>query len=114
VLLRTAVLFMLFSFLLIQGTKLSAQVSHLRPCPSDTKVRWENCHGSITFPDGTKYVGEFRNNNYDGLGSLTYPDGSKYDGEFRNNNRDGRGIYRSNDGFKYIGSHGPAASACRD
>ena len=39
--------------------------------------------GTITSPDGDKYVGEWKDNKRHGQGTYTYPDGSKYVGEFK-------------------------------
>ena len=39
-----------------------------------------------TFPDGEKYVGEFKDGTRDGQGTLTYADGRKYVGEFKDGN----------------------------
>ena len=49
--------------------------SRLPQCPMDYWVR--NCFGTSTWPDGQKYVGEFRDNNMNGQGTLTWPDGQK-------------------------------------
>jgi hypothetical protein len=37
----------------------------------------------MTFLDGSKFVGEWKNNKIDGQGTFTWPDGSKYAGEFK-------------------------------
>ena len=39
--------------------------------------------GSLTFPDGEKYVGEYKDGSYHGHGTFTTPDGRKMVGEFR-------------------------------
>ena len=41
----------------------------------------------MTYPDGHKYVGEWKNGKYNGLGTSTYPDGGKYVGEFNDDKR---------------------------
>ena len=38
---------------------------------------------TITFPNGDKYLGESKDNNYHGQGTYTWADGSKYIGEYR-------------------------------
>ena len=38
----------------------------------------------MTFPDGEKYVGEFKDETYHGKGTYTYPDGSKDEGIWKN------------------------------
>ena len=42
-----------------------------------------NCFGTFTWADGSKYVGEFRDNKRHGQGTLTYADGGYYIGEWR-------------------------------
>jgi len=58
---------------------------------------------TITFYDGSKYVGEWKGNRRHGQGSVTYTDGSKYVGEWRNNKRHGQGTFTHFDGSKYVG-----------
>ena len=58
----------------------SAQ-SSLPPCQPDAYV-WDRCIGTDTKPDGSKYVGQFRDGRYDGQGTFTYRDGT-YVGQFR-------------------------------
>ena len=59
----------------------SAQ-SSLPPCQPDAYV-WDRCIGTDTKPDGSKYVGQFRDGRYDGQGTFTYRDGRKQVGQFR-------------------------------
>jgi hypothetical protein len=74
-----------------------------QPPPCDLKsVNWDNCQGSRRYPNGV-YVGEFRDNKFDGPGTLTAPDGTKYVGEFKDNTFDGQGSLTSPDGRKYVG-----------
>ena len=40
-------------------------------------------HGTKTYPDGRKYVGEFKNGLLNGQGTYTNPDGRKFVGEFK-------------------------------
>ena len=37
--------------------------------------------GTETYPDGSKYVGEFKDGKKDGQGTYTFPNGTKYVGE---------------------------------
>ena len=50
----------------------------------------ENGKGTKTFPDGTKYVGEFKNGLREGQGTYTYSDGGNYTGEWKDNKRHGK------------------------
>ena len=42
-----------------------------------------NGYGTYTWPDGSKYVGEFKLGLFHGQGTLTYTDGRQYVGEFK-------------------------------
>ena len=42
----------------------------------------ENGYGTYTYVDGDKYVGELKDNLYDGIGKLTYSDGRVVEGRF--------------------------------
>ena len=53
-----------------------------------SSVSWSGCvqgncangQGVYTSPDGSKYVGQWKDDNYEGQGTLTFPDGSKTTG----------------------------------
>ena len=62
-----------------------------------------NAQGTLTVPDGRKYVGEFKDGDPHGQGTYTFPDGAKYVGEYKDGERHGRGTYTSPDGTKYVG-----------
>jgi len=38
----------------------------------------------VTFTNGTKYAGQFKNDDYHGQGTLILPTGEKYVGEWKN------------------------------
>ena len=59
--------------------------------------------GTLTYTDGTQYVGEFKDNQMNGEGTLIYTDGRKYVGEFQDNWYHGQGTLTFNDGTKYSG-----------
>ena len=73
--------------------------SKLPPCQNDTNRN--NCSGVITYPDGSRYVGEFKSNKPDGWGTFIYPPNqmySKFEGEWKNGVRNGVGaFYNQND-----------------
>jgi hypothetical protein len=77
--------------------------SRLAPCPINEMVSWTNCQGTYTYPDGRKYVGEWRDGHFNGRGTFTYPHGEKFIGEFRDNKINGQGTYTHPDGRKYVG-----------
>jgi len=59
--------------------------------------------GSLTYPDGEKYVGEWKDGKNNGQGTFTYHNGTKYVGEFKDGYRNGQGTYTWSNGKKYIG-----------
>ena len=81
----------------------------------DSDLSWSDCLGSYTFPDGTKYEGEWRDNKPNGQGTFTesdnnqnmktftYPDGATYIGQYKNNKREGQGSIIFIHGDKYVG-----------
>ncbi len=77
--------------------------SNLPACPSSVDVRWTNCYGTYTYPNGNKYVGEWKDGNYNGQGTITYASGNKYVGEFKDDKRNGQGTYTFADGENYVG-----------
>ena len=58
---------------------------------------------SCTKPNGTKYVGEYKNGKRHGQGTLTTPDGRKYVGEYKDGKFHGQGTLTFRDGDKYVG-----------
>ncbi|MEN9341970.1 MAG: hypothetical protein RIQ54_226, partial [Candidatus Parcubacteria bacterium] len=77
--------------------------NNLASCPKDKNARFHNCWGILTFENGDRYVGEFKDNKRNGQGTYTWPDGSKYAGEYKDNIKDGQGTYTWPDGSKYAG-----------
>lgn len=59
--------------------------------------------GSISWSDGTTYVGNFDNGSLSGEGVMTYPSGAKFDGIFSNGGNMERGTYTFKDGSKFVG-----------
>jgi len=64
------------------------------PCASTLPDKeWTNCVGTYTWPDGTKYVGGFKNGMLNGQGTYSWADGNKYVGEFKDEKRTGQGSF---------------------
>ena len=63
----------------------------------------EITEGTITYPDGRSYTGQWKFRERSGQGTLTWPDGRKYTGEFRHDQRHGKGTMIFPDGRKYVG-----------
>ena len=57
----------------------------------------------MTFPDGAKYVGEWKDSNREGQGIFTYPNGDIYVGEYKDGHRHGKGTLTFADGGKRVG-----------
>jgi hypothetical protein len=81
----------------------SAQATSLPACPGSYNTSWTNCQGTQANARGDRYVGAFKNGDYDGLGSYTEADGLRYVGEFRQGRRWGRGIMYFPNGDRYAG-----------
>ena len=78
--------------------------SNLPPCQGSYSIStWNYCQGTMTFLDGEKYVGEFKDGMRNGQGTLTLPTGEKYVGEYKDGMRNGQGAYTSPNGQKYVG-----------
>ena len=78
-------------------------VSDLSNCPSNKKVRWNNCFGSYAYDNGNKYVGEWKDNQKTGQGTYTWKSGDIYVGEFKDDKSNGQGVLTYGSGDKYIG-----------
>ena len=58
--------------------------------------------GTITWPDGKKYVGEYKDGERNGQGTYTYPSGQKFVGEYKDGERNGQGTHTWPDGDKQV------------
>ncbi|MFM9992812.1 MAG: caspase family protein [Burkholderiaceae bacterium] len=75
--------------------------SNLPACPSSGY--FHNCFGTFTQSNGDKYVGEFKDDKFNGQGTYTWINGSKYVGEWKDDQRNGQGTFTFADGAKYVG-----------
>jgi hypothetical protein len=78
------------------ATTVPAQ-NNLPGCTGSDTSRWSNCVGTTT-KDRNKYFGEFRNGKFHGRGTMTFINGDKFVGEFRDGIRQEDGMYISVDG----------------
>jgi len=103
--------------------------SNLPACIESDVSKWSNCTGQVTKSNfiysgaflngkfhgfgvldvldpvakGQKYVGDFKNGEYNGQGTYTIPSGDKYVGEFKDFRRNGQGTLTLRNGNKYVG-----------
>ena len=77
----------------------------LPPCPE--KGVWNNCFGTYKSDDGSRYVGEWNDDQSHGQGTETYANGDKYVGEFKNGKAKGKGVYTYANGDKTAGEFTP-------
>jgi len=54
---------------------------------------FHDCYGTFNYTNGSKYVGEFKDNKRHGQGTYTWADGEKYVGEWKNGNQNGQGTH---------------------
>ena len=75
----------------LYAKKLSPTVTANQPCPGTYKPTWDNCTGTRTFSDKSRYMGQWKSGKHHGQGTLTYADGEKYVGGFKNGFHHGEG-----------------------
>ena len=61
--------------------------------------------GKQVYPDGSVYVGQFKDGERHGRGTYTYAHGDVYEGEWQSDKKHGRGTYTYADGAVYEGEH---------
>ncbi|MEK7255298.1 MAG: caspase family protein, partial [Bacteroidota bacterium] len=76
----------------------------LSPSSDCLKGDCNNGYGTYQYPNGNKYVGDFRQGKPHGKGILYLANGNKYLGSWENNWRQGNGKYTFNEGHEYVGS----------
>jgi hypothetical protein len=54
-------------------------------------------------PDGSRYVGQFKDDQFNGQGTYSWPDNSRYSGQFLNGSFHGKGTYTWSDGKRFVG-----------
>jgi len=66
--------------------------------------KFGNGQGTETTPDGSKYVGEYKDGERNGQGTETFSNGEKYIGEFKDGKFHGQGTKTWSDGM-YVGKY---------
>ena len=69
----------------------------------DVENGFPNGQGTLTSPDGIKYIGEFKDGKPHGQGTYTFTSGSKYTGELKDGLWIGQGTFTFPNGNKGIG-----------
>jgi hypothetical protein len=81
--------------------------SNMPACQGADTLLWSLCSGTATWPNGQRYVGEWKNGKVNGQGTLIYGEGpfkgDTYIGQFLNNDFNGQGIYTKVNGERYVG-----------
>ena len=75
----------------------------LSPCEGSDDSTWTNCFGTYTWPDGDKYVGEWKGGLPHGQGTGTWANGDKYVGEHKDGKKHGQGTYTYANGRVWVG-----------
>jgi hypothetical protein len=70
-------------------------------CPSEAFR--SPCEGTLTFANGTRYLGEFNDGMPNGQGKLIYTNGARYEGQVRDGVPNGQGAYLYSNGMHYSG-----------
>ena len=65
----------------------------LPPCPEDPSKYYDNCFGTVTFDNGEKYVGEWKDDKKHGQGKTIFATGDTYVGEWKDNKGHGHGTF---------------------
>lgn len=63
----------------------------------------KNGRGTVTYNDGSKYEGDFKDGKMNGEGTLTFVNGDSYKGNFANDMFSGKGTYKYANGDIYEG-----------
>lgn len=79
-------------------------LNNLPPCPKSIRLAWNDCFGKFRTSNGGRYLGDFKNNKYEGVGMYMFPNGDVYFGEFKDNTRNGDGVYIKKNGKKFSGT----------
>ncbi len=93
---------LIFILFLISSSYALAE-SQLPNCQGNDVSKFNNCFADVTFANGDKYAGEFKDGKKHGQGTYTYASGDKYVGEYKDGKANGQGTYTYANGEKYVG-----------
>ena len=85
------------------GRCLKKAINNNNSCPGSYSSSWTNCSGTYTYQSGDKYIGFFKNGNFNGQGTYTWTSGQKYVGGWKDDKRSGQGTHTWPSGQKYVG-----------
>jgi hypothetical protein len=88
---------------LTSASSVPMRQSQVPPCQGPRNIKWTMCQGTVTFTDGRRYVGEFKDDKLNGQGTITFADGGRYVGEFKDDKLNGQGTFTFADGGRYVG-----------
>ncbi len=69
----------------------------------DYKSNKKSGQGVYTAANGDSYSGEFKDGTYNGMGTYSFANGSIYSGEFKDGKRTGQGVFTRADGSTIVG-----------
>ena len=95
----------IFQLLIVLMIGSSYAQSNLPACKGSDVTRWDNCFGAFNWTNGNKYVGEWKDGEYNGQGTSTWTNGNKYVGEWKDGTRNGQGTFTQANGDKYVGEY---------
>ena len=75
----------------------------LKKCSGENSKLWDNCHGTLLLENGDKYVGYFRDGDFNGNGQYIYKSGTIYKGGNKDGLADGFGTMFFSSGAEYVG-----------
>ena len=91
----------------LDGSKKQGQGTHIWPNGDKYVGEWKDGkmhgQGTQTLVNGIKYVGEYKEGKSHGQGTVIWSDGKKYEGEWKDDNYHGHGTLTWTNGYKYTG-----------
>ena len=93
----------------VQGNCANGQGVYTWPDGSKYVGQWKddkrNGQGTLTLSSGEKYVGQWKDDKRNGQGTNTWPSGQKYVGQYKDDKKNGQGTHTWPDGTKYVGQY---------